>query len=545
LGRLVLLVLLLAAAWTGWLLWPARPLARWVGPSGGRSDYCEPTSDGRTLVAYPCTTHVRIDADGIWGDSLRVGPVRLLDLSAGQEGCRPLGTDTQEELLRFAPDGSWVLVRRADGRLYILDTDTGRERSTIPITPGGLWRHAVAPDGRTLALAGDDHQVRLCDTASGRVAAMLPAVQPDLAFTRDGRTLFTAGPATGDDLRPDNTRPRGVVRAWDAATGKLRATLDLPPFAPIALAPSPDGRRLALYRFGFPVDRFGDTNWWFGLKRHGLGLWPVGEVGALQLWDVDRAESPVVVATYSHDMSQPERLEFSPDGRLLVLRTGGGSRLIWDVTRDPPECLDRLFFEVDLPDQKLKTYLFPAFTPDGRMVVPGPEADGPMLGLWDTADFRFRAAYRLRYPREDAAPVFAPDGRTFALLFSNRMKLVDQVEEWLKETFHLPLTLPHRYVVQLFATDTGAELGTRTVPGDDVSLIGFAPDGASFWTAARTADPATGEAVRLVERWAVPSPWPPAWLLAVTAFGVLLAVADRWRSRRRRVAAAGTGGPTA
>jgi hypothetical protein len=39
-------------------------------------------------------------------------------------------------------------------------------------------------------------------------------------------------------------------------------------------------------------------------------------------------------------------------------------------------------------------------------------------------------------------------------------------------------------------------------------------------------------------QWAVPSGWPPLWLLGVTALGGLLAVAD-WRRVRRRLVTAG------
>ena len=170
------------------------------------------------------------------------------------------------------------------------------------------------------------------------------------------------------------------------------------------------------------------------------------------------------------------------------------------------------------------------------MLVPGPEAERGVLEVRDTADSALRAVCRLSHPEEYVVPVFAPDGRTFAVCFGRHVIRRDPVLERLNRFVGVPAVVPRQYEVQLFATDTGAERGTRTVAGDDVSLLGFAPDGASFWTAARTTDPATGDAVRLVERWAVPSPSPPAWLLTVTALGLLLAVADHRYSRRRRTA---------
>jgi hypothetical protein len=49
----------------------------------------------------------------------------------------------------------------------------------------------------------------------------------------------------------------------------------------------------------------------------------------------------------------------------------------------------------------------------------------------------------------------------------------------------------------------------------------------------------TGPGTLRVQQWAVPTGWPPAWLLGVTALGLFLMAADYRRSRRRRAAAGG------
>jgi WD40 repeat protein len=545
LGRLVLLVLLLAAAWTGWLLWPARPLTRLTVLAGqGQWGHCDLTPDHSTLVAHRYTLSPHQNGGMTFFDFQRTGPVQLLDLSTGRERARLFADDLDATIVHGAPDGSWLLVANTDGRLRLVDTATGQDRASIRTEPPGRGASTLAPDGRTLALAGKDHQVRVWDAVPGRITATLPAVNPSLlAFTRDSHTLFTAGPATTDDIRPDNTRPRGVVRAWDVASGKLRATLDLPPFASIALAPSPDGRRLALYRSGVPTDspQAKDKNWWFApqdWRSHHSEIEP----GALELWDIRDGQLAVTVATYP-DAHWLSHLESSPDGRLLVVRTDSGSQLLWDMTRDPPQCADALITGTSLvvqsPAGGLNTQSYPVFAPEGgRMLVPSRDGDPRVLELRDTADGSLRAVCRLRYPAEGIVPVFSPDGRTFAVFYRNQQNSLDQVKEWLHDTFHLLLALSPRHAVQLFDTETGQERGFHSGTGDNVRLLGLSPDGNSFWTQTPAPDP-------LVERWAVPSPWPPAWLLTVTAFGVLLAVADRWRWRRRRVAAAGTGGPTA
>jgi len=212
------------------------------------------------------------------GVPVRGGEVRIIDIETGRiDGvfphAQPLGvalsgdgeriaingwyflyasTETREEIVRtgkfasgrravaFAPDGrSFARFERADleSKLFLVahDADGGAERWRVPLAgrAGGI---AYSPDGRRIAVGGSS--IRQFDAADGRLVATIaegPRWLGGVEFSPDGTLIAT-------------TR-LGRLLTFDATTGEPVGVVR-PPFEPLgagvsALAWSDDAGRLA------------------------------------------------------------------------------------------------------------------------------------------------------------------------------------------------------------------------------------------------------------------------------------------------------------
>lgn len=100
---------------------------------------------------------------------------------------------------------------------------------------------AFSPDGKRLAAvtSGLGLKIEMRDSASGALVTPFEIEgRRVVAFSPDGKTLATGGPAAGEI---------GVVRLWDLKTGKASGVLRNAEHGVVAcLAFSPDGKRLAV-----------------------------------------------------------------------------------------------------------------------------------------------------------------------------------------------------------------------------------------------------------------------------------------------------------
>jgi WD40 repeat protein len=374
---------------------------------------------GRKLASMPAysSSSVMFSEDGqLLLRGLSSGKAQVWDLANNREGAL-LSGDPGSAAARFAPDNRALAVYQ-EGIIRLLHPITGDELALLADRahrrrPVGLKAMHYSPDGKLLAVATSDGELKLWHAVVARERAILTGhrnVVQAVALSPEGKTVATGG--------FDHT-----VKLWDAATGKLAAppegkssvrhkgpVLALACSADGALASASADRTVRLFDLETMqetavLEGHTDAVWAVAFSGDGKTLATGSSDGTVKLWD---ARSGKLKATLPGG-GEVFAVAISRDGKTLAFgggdlldRARSGTVTLWDVALSKPRATLR---------GHTAAVLALAFSEDGKTLASG-GADGAVI-LWDEAGKKRAALPRQALPVR--AVTFARGGQALVL----------------------------------------------------------------------------------------------------------------------------------
>ena len=244
--------------------------------------------------------------------------------------------------------------------------------------PGWVHAIAVADDSGAIVVAGDDGALHHLDPSSGETLATWPA-GPDaiwsLAFNQDGSRI-----ASGDIS--------GVVRMWDAQSGKLLASSDALGRPTRGLAFLPDGRLIDAAEDGIIRIRTDELAVLQQLEGHTSGvyaialsanaerLWSGGYDRVLREWDV--TSGTLLKESTGHGQAIND-IQLSANGYWLATACDDRKIRLFDIANEEHPPRDPLILE-----GHYKSVTSIAFSADGDTLISGSRDE--TIRAWSLAD---------------------------------------------------------------------------------------------------------------------------------------------------------------
>ena len=311
--------------------------------------------------------------------------------------------DKAEELLWRTPQHlrhwEWgYLMRQCHQDLLTIRGDWGR-----------VFSVRFSPDGKLLATGTEDGIVRIWDAATGRLVRELVGHSQQIrsvSFSPDGRRLLTGGLASS-------------ARIWSVETGTELANLRCGGGVR-AVAFLPNGKRVVTAGYDFCVTLW-DTETGAEirtLRGHekvilSLSVSPDGRLlvsgsqdGTVRIWDTESGSLVRLIdlRTSPSSANYPYALAFAPDGKRIVIGGAASQIQFWDVEgKGGPTLLTKAV--VSMGDSI-------AFSPRNSLFATGHTRDNHVR-IWQLSNGRELKAFAGHGAKINSV-TFSPDGRRLA-----------------------------------------------------------------------------------------------------------------------------------
>ena len=370
-------------------------------------------------------------------------------------------------LLAYSDDGSTLASAAAqvdyEYEISLWDARSGRQHAQLKLDQELISSGAFSPDAQTVALGSGDGTIKLWNVPTREVELILPGQDEQIlsvSFSPDGTKLasrsrdsvklwdlVTRQPEWEIATREDATTappmwvssmcfsPKGRTLAWgttngevklcDAASGRIRATLDNHADAITAVAFSPDAKTLASSSVDQKVKLWdvhsasllhnleGHEGFVFSVafSSDGKTLASGSLDNTVKIWDVLTGKERDILKGHAGWVTS---VVFSPMGDTLASGSEDRTVKLWNIARDN---------EQDILEGHGNFIWSVAFSPDAKTLASG-SWDRSVI-LWDVATGNVRR--RLQEHSEWVWAVdFSPDGKTLAsgsgILASRRRK---------------------------------------------------------------------------------------------------------------------------